>query len=430
MADSGEPSVSLAATSVGGNGSTSIAIPSSSTPKLALTWPTGKHPFWETQPVMQLKDAGDVNLPEGPIVQPTPGPDIKQEPYNLPAEYEWAAVDVEDGRSFEALHGFIDSNFESNRDFSSIYSEDYLRWVLCSPGFIKSLHVGVCTKKSKKLVGFIAGAPARLRIKAKILRVAAVNLLCVHRKLRSKRLVPVLARELARRAQLEGIWQAVFATSVHVPTPFAAGRWLTRFLDPKTMVDLGFMQLKPGMTMSRAMKMSRVLERPATVGFRKMQAGDVPSVAEILNGYLRDGFPVSPEVDEAFVEHFLVPKEGRVESFVVAAPETGEITDFCSFLVQRKAAHNHPKHKEVKYATLFYYAASKTPLVKLIRDLLVVAKQEGCVVFKAQSIMGNDSFLDKLLFRGTPGSRPVYYYLYNYRLKKGLKAAGIGLMLL
>ena len=56
-----------------------------------------RHKFWETQPVGQFRDLGDSSLPEGVIEQPTPLSEVKQEPYNLPAQYEWSTCDMDDG---------------------------------------------------------------------------------------------------------------------------------------------------------------------------------------------------------------------------------------------------------------------------------------------------------------------------------------------
>lgn len=39
-------------------------------------------------------------------------------------------------------------------------------------------------------------------------QVVEINFLCVHKKLRHKRLAPVLIREITRRVNLTGIWQA------------------------------------------------------------------------------------------------------------------------------------------------------------------------------------------------------------------------------
>jgi glycylpeptide N-tetradecanoyltransferase len=45
-----------------------------------------------------------------------------------------------------------------------------------------------------------------------------INFLCVHKKLRSKRLAPVLIKEITRRVNLTGIFQAVYTAGVILPS--------------------------------------------------------------------------------------------------------------------------------------------------------------------------------------------------------------------
>lgn len=54
-----------------------------------------------------------------------------------------------------------------------------------------------------------------------------VNFLCVHKKLRSKRVAPVLIREISRRVQKQGLFQAVYSASSVLPTPVASCRYAT-----------------------------------------------------------------------------------------------------------------------------------------------------------------------------------------------------------
>jgi len=53
---------------------------------------------------------------------------------------------------------------------------------------------------------------------------AEINFLCVHKKLRSKRLTPVLIKEVTRRVNLQNIWQAIYTAGVVLPTPFGTCR--------------------------------------------------------------------------------------------------------------------------------------------------------------------------------------------------------------
>lgn len=52
-----------------------------------------------------------------------------------------------------------------------------------------------------------------------------INFLCVHKKLRTKRLAPVLIREITRRVNLDGIFQATFTAGIVIPKPVGACRF-------------------------------------------------------------------------------------------------------------------------------------------------------------------------------------------------------------
>lgn len=55
-------------------------------------------------------------------------------------------------------------------------------------------------------------------------KMVEINFLCVHKKLRSKRVAPVLIREITRRVNLKGIFQAVYTAGVVLPKPIATCR--------------------------------------------------------------------------------------------------------------------------------------------------------------------------------------------------------------
>jgi glycylpeptide N-tetradecanoyltransferase len=52
-----------------------------------------------------------------------------------------------------------------------------------------------------------------------------INFLCVHKKLRSKRVAPVLIREITRRVNQQGIFQAVYTAGVILPKPITTCRY-------------------------------------------------------------------------------------------------------------------------------------------------------------------------------------------------------------
>lgn len=92
------------------------------------------------------------------------------------------------------------------------------------PGWRSEWHCGVRVAKNGRLVGFISGVPATLNIYGKPKKLVEINFLCVHKKLRSKRVAPVLIREITRRIHLFGIFQAVYTAGVILPTPVGTCR--------------------------------------------------------------------------------------------------------------------------------------------------------------------------------------------------------------
>src|ERR1700753_500186 len=70
---------------------------------------------------------------------------------------------------------------------------------LMAPGWRKEWHIGVRATKSRKLVAFISGIQVDLRVRKSVLHCSEINFLCIHKKLRSKRLAPVLIKEITRR---------------------------------------------------------------------------------------------------------------------------------------------------------------------------------------------------------------------------------------
>ncbi|KAK6264251.1 hypothetical protein QUC31_012384 [Theobroma cacao] len=387
-----------------------------------------RHKFWESQPVGQFKDLGDSSLPEGPIEAPTPLSEVKQEPYNLPNMYEWVTCDIDSDEMCTEVYKLLANNYVEDDEnmFRFNYSKEFLHWAVRPPGYFKSWHIGVRVKSSKKLVAFITGVPARIRVRDDVVNMAEVNFLCVHKKLRSNRLAPVMIKEVTRRVHLENIWQAAYTAGIVIPTPITSCQYWHRSLNPKKLIEVGFSRLGARMTMSRTIKLYKLPESTVTPGFRKMELRDVPAVTRLLRNYLSQ-FVVAPDFSEHDVEHWLLPTEGVVDSYIVESSETHEITDFCSFYTLPSLILGNQNHSTLKAAYSYYNISTKTPLLQLMNDALIVAKQKDFDVFNALDVMHNESFLKELKFG--PGDGSLHYYLYNYRIRNTLKPSELGLVL-
>merc|ERR1719394_1661488 len=89
------------------------------------------------------------------------------------------------------------------------YSCEFLKWALTPPGWHTDWHCAVRVASSKKMVGFISAIPAKIDVKGTATDMVEINFLCVHKKLRSKRVAPTLIREITRRVNQKGIFQCL-----------------------------------------------------------------------------------------------------------------------------------------------------------------------------------------------------------------------------
>jgi glycylpeptide N-tetradecanoyltransferase len=83
---------------------------------------------------------------------------------------------------------------------------------------------------------------------------------------------------------------------------------------------------------------------------------DVKIVHELLNGYL-NRFDVHLEFNPEEVEHFLLPREGVVDTFVIENTD-GKVTDFISFYHLPSSILKHETHKLLKVAYSYYSVAN------------------------------------------------------------------------
>jgi len=81
-----------------------------------------------------------------------------------------------------------------------------------TPGVQTVLCLWRALSSTQKFVAFICGIPATLKMYERAIPIVKINFLCVHKKLRSKRLAPVLIVEISRRLTLTGVFQAVPST--------------------------------------------------------------------------------------------------------------------------------------------------------------------------------------------------------------------------
>ena len=248
------------------------------------------------------------------------------------------------------------------------YSIPFLRWALQPPEYKAEWHVGVRAEKSGKLVGFITAIPAGMRAWDEKFSAVEINFLCVHKKLRSKRLAPVLIKEVTRRVNVNGIFQAVYTAGAVLPTPVASCRYYHRSLNPKKLIDVGFSRLAPRMTMARTLKLYKLPEEPLlrASGLRKMEPADVPQACALLRAHLSK-FALAASFSEAEMSHWFLERPGVVYCYVIQDPLTHNITDMLSFYALPSTIIGNKQYPTLNAAYSFYNVANTVSLTALVR---------------------------------------------------------------
>jgi glycylpeptide N-tetradecanoyltransferase len=352
-----------------------------------------------------------IEHPEGPIVPDKPVSEIRQEPYAMPGGFEWSNVDVNNDDQRLELYQLLANNYVEDHDalFRFDYSHEFLLWALTPPGFRAEFLFGVRSTSSHKLVAFVSGVPARVNVYEREIKVVEVNFLCIHKKLRSKRLAPVLIKEITRRVNLTGVFQAVYTAGAVLPVPVASARYYHRSLNPKKLINVGFSRLGNRMTMARMQKLYKLPDAPLTPGLRLMEEKDVDAVHQLLTQYLTR-FKLSIFFSKEEVAHWLLPRAKVIDSFVVESQHDGLVTDFVSFYHLPSSILHHDDTLYAAYS--FYNVATVTPFEDLMKDALILAKISGADVFNCLNLMENQPIMEPLRFGIGDGN--LQYYIYNW----------------
>lgn len=292
------------------------------------------------------------------------------------------------------------------------YSKEFLKWHLTAPGYLKLWHIAVLqdVNGEKKMVGFISAIPVHLIIHGKEVTMVEINFLCVQSNYRSRRLAPVLIKEVTRRTHLQNIWQAVYTAGVLLPKPIAKCTYYHRNLNIQKLLDVKFTYLSPNLNLARAKGIYK-LPKELSIIARPMEKKDVEKVYVLLNEYLKK-FTIRAHFSKEEVAHWFLPRDKVVYSFVVENNE-GEVTDFISFYSLPSSVLNHDVHKTLFAAYSFFNIATSVSYKELIKNALILARNNGFDVYNSLNIMENSTIFTELLFGQGDGS--LKYYFYNYQ---------------
>jgi glycylpeptide N-tetradecanoyltransferase len=144
----------------------------------------------------------------------------------------------------------LDKNYvtDANGNFLVGYSIEKLRWAAASPGWVPELHTIIRNTTSKKIMATALSVPKKFMINGQAVKMVEGNFLCIHKKLREKRLAQIMLQEQMRRQRAMGYPQACYTSGHAQPTPACTNYYMNKFLNPSKLVEVKYCFLPNNMT--------------------------------------------------------------------------------------------------------------------------------------------------------------------------------------
>ncbi len=364
-----------------------------------------EHKFWDKQPVRKPTDnicgTIDDNICHNP----------NSSPYSLPDGFEWIEYDISCKNHLSTITKFLNEYYvqDSDDEFRLYYSSEFLKWYFAKPSTHPCKTLGIIIKNNGELVGFISSIITNNQLYEKQLVTSEINFLCVHPVLRKRNMVHVLVSEIRRRLSNEKIMYAIYTSGTLLPTPFTTANYHHYPINTNALFDTGFMECNASMNFD--------LEDKSLIGnFVKLEKNHIEDAFCLLNDYLckYDCYPVLSK--EEFAHIFF--NNDFVTSYVML-DDNYKVSDFISFVkIPSKVLKRNENYEFIHTTYLYYYTCHINTLEIMLRNMILIAKNEDIHVLNVLDIMENNDILSKLNF--LKGTGKLHYYMYNYKCNEAM----------
>lgn len=305
----------------------------------------------------------------------------------LPQEFEWHDVNVGVTEDLYAIHRLLDTSYIENETWKLDYTRSFLSWALQG---CENLCIRVIS--SKLIVGFVSCCEMDGGV--------FVNFLCVHKKLRKKKMTNVLISELTRRVKERGMNQAFFTSGSERQNRIATCNYYHRYLRVENLMQHHFI---PPTSNIRIMSKLYSLP-PSPLRFRKVDKMDCEKLSKLLGDHAREIKVKLNFTADACERLFVNPNV-----FCYVLGEIGSPTDMVSFYCL--PLKNKLTKAVINSCYLWYHVHTTLSLEELIGWTLVTAKMLGFDVLNCLDVFENNKFLTELKF--VKGTGELHYHSHS-----------------
>lgn len=119
----------------------------------------------------------------------------------------------------------------------------------------------------------------------------------------------MLIKEVTRRCNLTGVFQAIYTVGAVLPTPISCARYYHRTINAEKLLEIGFSSVPIGMTKERYFARYTVPEQTQVANLRPMEKRDVGQVGRLMRRYMRR-FDMGARFSDDEVEHIMLGGRG------------------------------------------------------------------------------------------------------------------------
>lgn len=337
--------------------------------------------YWTKHPVVDAAETKSVG-PVGPL----PLQDSR-----LPTGFEWVTLTPTD---IPMISAFLAKHYVRDEAVALVYKVPILRWYFSNPG--GAVLLGVRNTQNGKLLAFVSSIQYPMRFRDTRLQPVAVNFLCLHSKLRSRRLVPVLIQELVTRskAKFKQADQAIYTSGSVLPGRISSPQYYHRYLTPAHLVQCGFATERKGEEELPAQTSSHSWRRVSQAEeLERIRAGMEPS-------------PVGPDFDAKRFRHWHQSRKGVIDTFVhtTGAVISGYWLDLWM----------HQKEVPLRAFYVFFMTPKCAHVPRpQVDELMIRLRNAGGNLVQCLNIRSNPGILTRWGFASL--SSQLHYYMYNWQ---------------
>lgn len=342
--------------------------------------------YWTKHPVVDASDAHATG-PVGPLSLRT----LSLTRSLLPPGFEWVTLSPNDVAD---ICDFLKKHYVRDEAVALVYNVALLRWYFSSPG--GAVLLGVRNARNHKLLAFVSSIMYPMRFREASLSPVAVNFLCLHSKLRSRRLVPLLIQELVKRskAKFRRADQAIYTSGAVLPGLICSPQYYHRYLTPARLVETGFATERKGES-----------ELPRHASTNTWSRVCQPDVLERIRVAL-SASSVGPDFDASRFRHWHLSRKGVIDTFLHTngAVVSGYWLDL----------YMHQKEQSLKAYYVFFMTPTCSQVAKPeVEELMVRLRNAGGNLVQCLNIRGHPAVLTQWGFSAL--SSRLHYYMYNWK---------------